>query len=715
MSQPATIIETKTIEKPKTHAQLLESLVFLSRFHNKPESKESLTAGICHGEEDITLDQAIRIAERAGFSTEYAELTVAQIDNMILPAVLFKKDGACVVALRKDGEQIKIIEPKSSEGEGEKAVYLQDVEENFSGNLLLFQPMFQYDGRSEVIDLPKATSWFWGTIFSNWRIYSLALLGTVMVNLFVVASPIFVMTTYDRVVPNGAFDTLWVLAFGVVVIAFFDFVIKGMRSYFIDAVGKRADFIISGRVFSQILNIQLANKQKSSGVMANTLKEFESLRDFFTSATLTTIGDFPFVFFFIFVIWLIAGPLAYVPLLAVPITLGVAFVAQIPLARVIEQSFRDSALKSAHLFEVLHGIETVKGAGLSAWANQAWETYVGRTAKSQMKARLISSLVVNFSQSMLLLTNVGIIVYGVYEIGKGNMTLGVLIAAMILSSRAMAPLVQVANLMVRYQQSKASLNALHKIMLTPVDRPDNKHFIQRSHLRGEIQFREADFSYPDEPLEALKNINIHIQPGEHVGILGRIGAGKTTLLKMIAGLYQPDAGACLVDGIDIRQIDAQDLRRNIGYVMQDSTLFYGTIKTNITLGAPYIDDETFLKACQIAGVEDFVKQHPRGYDQPVGEHGESLSGGQKQAIAVARALLLDPPILLFDEPTANMDHSTEQAFIKHLMEDLKDKTIVIVTHRTSILPAIDRLVVMDKGRVFADGPKDKVLAKLQEK
>lgn len=709
----------ESMQKAKEKAQkpiqdpLLMSLLFIMKFHGRPSNTDALTAGLPLKDNKLTLDSFLRSSERSGFVSEVVSHELETLTNLILPCVLLLEDDKACVLVKKDNRGNFMV-VSSELPDSVQTVSYQDLSANYSGQLILIQPKFHFDARSDVLEMPKPRSWFWGTLVSHWRIYLLALMGTVMVNLFVLASPLFVMNVYDRVVPNTAFDTLWVLAAGVIGVSFFDFVVKAMRAYFIDLVGKRSDFVISTRIFDQVLNMRLSSKQKSSGVLANTMREFESLRDFFTSATLTTIGDFPFVLLFIFVVWLIGGPMAYIPLIAVPLVLVVGILIQVPLSKIMQQSFQESSQKNAHLFEVLNSIETVKSAGTEAWATKTWEKLVGKVAQTAMKSRMLSNLAIHFAQMMLLLTSVGIIVMGVYQIEAGNMTMGTLIACMILNSRAMAPLIQVAQLLVRYQQSNASLHALDAIMKAPVERPESKRFLHRSKLKGEIEFREVSFSYPDEQIPSIKNISFKLKPGERVGIIGRIGAGKSTLLKMIMNLYEPEQGAILVDGIDIRQMDPVDLRRNMGYVLQDNVLFYGTVRDNITMGAPYVEDDQILRASQISGVDYFVRQHPLGYDQPVGERGEYLSGGQRQAIVIARSLLMDPPILLLDEPTGQMDHSTQRMFLSHLEHDLKDKTLILVTHRTRLLSAVNRLLVVDKGELVADGPKEKVLKALME-
>ncbi|MGH6917726.1 MAG: type I secretion system permease/ATPase, partial [Geminicoccaceae bacterium] len=458
----------------------------------------------------------------------------------------------------------------------------------------------------------------------------------------------------------------------------------------------------------------MAARPPSAGAFANNLREFESLRDFLASATLVTLVDLPFVLLFIAVVWLIGGPVALVPALAVPLVIGAGLVLQLPLNRVVRRSFQDAAQKHGVLVESISGLETIKSIGAEGRTQRHWERYVGVTAGSAMRARLLASLGVNFSALAQNLVTVGVVIFGVYRIADGEMTVGALVACTIITSRAMAPLAQVAGILTRYHQARAAFDALDQVMALPNERPADARFLHRPVVRGAVAFQNVTFRYPGEKQAALEQLSFAIGPGERVGLIGRIGSGKTTVEKLVLGLYEPDQGAVLLDGTDLRQIDPADLRRHVGCVLQDVFLFRGTIRDNIALGAPFADDRAVLRAAEIAGVENFVARHPQGFDLDVGERGERLSGGQRQAVAVARALLLDPPILVLDEPTSAMDNDAENRLKQRLGEILPGKTLLLVTHRASLLSLVERLIVLDGGRLLADGPKDEVLEALAE-
>ena len=520
------------------------------------------------------------------------------------------------------------------------------------------------------------------------------------------------MNVYDRVVPNNATDTLWVLAIGVAVIYILDTILKFIRSYFLEVAGKKSDIIMSSIIFERVMGLNMAVRPKSVGSFANNLKEFESIRGFFTSTTVATIIDLPFIFIFLFVIKLIAGQIVWVPIgIMVAIFIYTLFVKG-PLNRSIESSYAAAAHKNSVLIESLSNIETIKTMGASGSAQYQWEEASGEIANRGLKTRILSNSVSTMTAFFIQLNSVAVIVYGVYLIQEMELTMGGLIATVILSARAISPLGQVASLVANYEHTKTAYKNLNDIMKMPVDRPEGKEFIRRDEFNGFIEFQNVTFSYPEEEKKALDDVSFKIHPGEKIGIAGKIGSGKTTLEKLILGLYKPSSGTILIDGIDISQIDPADLRKNIGYVPQDVNLFRGSVKNNIIYKAPYVNDEQMIKASKLAGVDDFVKLHPKGYDMPVGERGDGLSGGQKQAIAIARAFLLDAPIVLLDEPTNSVDNVMESKIRANLAKNLVDKTTILITHKSTILSLVDRLIILDNGKLVIDGKRDEVLKKL---
>ncbi len=693
---------------------LLSCVVMLAGLLERPISAEALKAGLPQGAESFTPELAVRAAERAGIEARITSRPkLGNILPVTLPCILLLKGGnACVLLSYPGRNQAEIVTPEG--GAGTKTLDIETLQSQYTGYAIFARPEFKFDQRASAIGLVHPRAWFWGTLVKFWPIYSHVLLASVLINFFALASPLFIMNVYDRVVPNNAIETLWVLALGVATVFAFEFVMRNLRTYFVDVAGKNADVLIASRLLEQLMSMKLASKGASTGAMANNLREFESLREFFTSGTVIAVVDLPFIFLFIGVIWLVAGPVAYVPLLAVPLVVLVGIALQFPLRRVIEKTHRESTQKHALLVETIDGLETIKAAAAEGRIQRAWERFVGLTAESSGKARFISGIATTFAQVSIQMTTVAVVVYGVHRIAEGEITMGALIAATILTGRALAPLSSIAAMLTRLQQSRVALHSLDAIMNAPVERPAGKTFLHRPDLSGEIEFKEVSFQYPGQENNALESISFKVKPGERVGVLGRIGSGKSTVARLLIGLYEPANGAVLMDGTDIRQIDPADLRRSVGYVSQDNYLFFGSVRDNIAFSAPYLDDKSIQRAAHVAGVSDFLRGHPHGFDLQVGERGMSLSGGQRQAIVIARALLRDPNIILLDEPTSNMDNSTEAIFKKRLDEILPGKTLLLVTHRSSLLSLVDRLLIVDAGKIVADGPKEEVLNALKQ-
>ena len=699
---------------PADSDSLLECLTILTRYYGNPFSQESLRAGLPLENGQFTPEVFIRSAKRAGLTSKLHKRELSELSSLVTPAVLLlNKKRACVlVDIDHHEGKAKIIFPQT--GDGVKTISLMDLEEYYSGYAFYIREKHRYDQRTpQKLEL-KSRHWFWGTIFSSWRIYRDVLLASLLINVFVVASPLFVMNVYDRVVPNNAFDTLWVLAIGAVIVFSFDFILKMVRSYFIDLAGKKSDVLLSSRIMERVLGLSMSARPVSVGSFAKNLQEFESIREFITSSTVTVLVDLPFTLIILFVIFILGGPLALIPF-GCMVLIGIySYAIQGPLRRSVEKTIRSNAQKNATLIESLSGMEALKIAQAESDVQYKWEKSVGHIATWGIKTKMLSSSASTFSAYVQQMANIGMVILGVYLISNGDLSMGGLIASVMLSGRCMAPMAQIAGLATRFNQAKSALDGLNQVMEMPIERHDDRDYVNRPELKGSIEFDNVNFSYPGEEIQALRNVSLKINAGEKVAIIGRTGSGKTTMEKMLLGLYEPEEGAIRVDGIDLRQINPTDLRSSIGCVSQDITLFYGSIKENITLGASYVDDAQLLNAAKIAGVTEFADKHPNGLDMVVSERGQNLSGGQRQSVALARALLTDPPIMVLDEPSSAMDNTTEMRMKQQLKERCKDKTIVLVTHKASILDLVDRLIVIDNGRVVADGPKEQVHAALKQ-
>ena len=695
---------------------LLDCLVLLSKYFHNPYTADAIAAGLPITDNDMTPELFQRAAKRIGISSRLVKRPINKIPDMILPSVLLLEDQQACVLLEVDHKQgiAKIFRPES--GEGEVYLPLDKLQKSYKGYCFFVKPVYQFDKRSEQKDdaEKKKGHWFWGTVTRSWRIYRDVFVASLLINIFAVASPLFVMNVYDRVVPNSAFDTLWVLAIGAIVVYLFDFLLRSLRAYFIDIAGKKSDILVSAAIFSKVSNITMAARPKSVGAFAKNLQEFESIRDFITSASITTLVDIPFMFLIVGVIWLIGGPVGYIPIVTIFLIIAYSLIIQIPLRKSIEESQKTASQKNAVLIESLYNAESVKLNNAEGVLQTQWENAVGNIADWGVKTRQLSQSCSSFAMVAQQLTTVIIVIVGVYQIAEGTMSMGALIAAVMLTGRALGPMGQVASLATRYNQAKSAFSSLNEIMSSPVEKPDDVKFVHRPKFNGEFQFEDVSFAYPEQEQDAISSININIKKGEKVAIIGRIGSGKSTLGKLMTGLYTPSSGAMRIDGVDLRQVNPTDLRRNVGAVSQDVSLFYGSIKDNIVMGVPYMEDEAIIRAAELSGVAEFANRKPSGLDSIVGERGMQLSGGQRQSIAIARALLFDPPILILDEPTASMDNTTESRMKRRLMAAVKDKTLILITHKASMLDMVDRIIVMDNGRLIADGPKAHVHEALRQ-
>ena len=708
----------------KIKDELLQCLVIFTKLHNNPYSADALTIGLpVKDGEDIELFSLkssrslfSRAASRAGFASTLVRKDLEQISPLVLPCILMLRGKkACILeSFSADRKMANIITPELSTGSS--AIEMSRLKDEYLGYAYYLKREFVPEDTSstKLIDAGN-DHWFWGTLKRSKKIYFDVVIASFIINLFVLASPLFTMNVYDRVVPNNAVETLWVLALGVSVVYGIDLFLKFVRSYFLEIAGKKSDIIMSSILFERVMDMKFSNKPKSVGSFASNLKEFDTVRNFFSSASLAAIVDLPFAIIFLVVTYFIGSYIVLVPIVIMMAILCYTFFIKDPLQNAIKSTFEASAVKNGILIESLSSLETIKTLGASGHVQWNWEEATGEIANRSIKSKIITTSITTVTSFLVQLNTIAIIVLGVYMIQDTHLTMGGLIAVVMLSSRAIAPMGQVASLAANFEQTKTAYQSLSKIMQMPVERPEGKKFVRRNSFDGKIEFKNVSFTYPDTTKGSLDRINFVIQPGEKVGIIGKNGSGKTTLQKLILGLYSPTEGSVLIDGIDINQIDPADLRRNIGYVPQDVVLFKGTVRENIVQKAPYVDDIQIIRAAKVSGVDEYVNAHPLGFDMPVFERGDGISGGQRQSIAVARAFLLDSPIILLDEPTNSLDNTVENKLKVNLKTNTINKTMLLVTHRTSMLDLVDRLIVMDNGKILLDGPRDEVLARLSGK
>jgi len=694
---------------------LLECLLILGKIHHRPLSSDMLITGLPLVENRLTPRLFVRAAANAAFSARIVKRSLDKIPALVLPCVVLLNDNRAAVVVGKTNDtDFKLIMPET--GSGETTLSRDELFELYEGHAIFVKPSFEFDARAESEEKGLSSkNWFWGTLWKYRKIYASVILAAVFINLFAIAGSLFVMNVYDRVIPNNATDTLWVLASGIGLVYIFDFLLKTLRGRLIDKAGKNADVLMSSFIFQRVLGIKMEHKPNSAGSFANQVKGYESLREFFTSASLTTIIDLPFVALFLAFMGFIAGWIAFIPAAAIAVILITGAMLHIPLKKAAISSHGSSAQKHAILVEAINGFESIRGLSATGAFQRRMEDCLAKTARSEVESRRYSAFATNFTVFITQLVSVFIVVISVYRIQAGEMSMGALIGCTILSGRAMAPIGQVAALLSRLQQSLVSLKGLNDMVKLPQERDPDRQYVRKSVFIPSLEFKEVDFAYGGGQNYALSKASFSIKAGEKVAILGRVGSGKSTLLRLALGFYQPTNGMVLADSTDIRSLDPAELRRRIGYIGQDNLLFHGTLKSNILMAAPWADEEAMLEAAQLAGVERFASKHPLGYDLQVGERGENLSGGQRQAVNIARALLNQPELLVMDEPTSAMDANAEREFITNIDKYSKlggGRTVILSTHKPSMLKLADRILVMDQGKIAADGPKADVMRQL---
>jgi len=703
---------------------LLQCLVLFTGLYHKPFTAEALIAGLPispfdekQGLFDLKTSKGLfaRAASRAGLKSTLVAKKLSMISPLQLPMILLLKNSqACILhSFSSDHSTCKVVLPGAEAIE--EIISFKDLTQEYTGFAFLIKRPFVYDENDALTLNTKQKHWFWDTLKLSAGFYRDVLYATLLINLFVLASPLFTMSVYDRVIPNNAMETLWVFASGVLIIYTLDTFLKFARAILLERAGKKSDVIMSSIIFERVMDLQMASHPKSVGSFASNLKDFDMIRSFLTNATLTVLVDMPFAVLFLFVIWYIGNWMVAIPLVMMILILGYTLFIRNLLRESIEESHKASAAKSSILIEALQNIETLKTLGVTGHMQWAWEEATGEIAQKSLRSRMISTSISTITGYLIQLTTVFLVIAGVYLIGEHELSMGGLIGIVIIASRTVAPMGQAASLISNYADAKSAYDVISTIIAQPSERPHGKKFITRSDLKGEIEFRDVSFSYDNSEHQALKTISLHVKSGEKVAIIGRIGSGKSTISKLLLHLYEPQTGSILIDGIDINQIDPIDLRKNISYVSQDITLFKGTVKENILYRSSRVGDEQMLRASIIAGADEFIKKHPQGYEMPIGERGMGLSGGQKQSIGIARALLYESPIVLMDEPTNAMDQLSEKRLMANLKTYIEDKTAIFITQKHTILELVDRVIVMNEGKVYLDGPKNQVMAKLSGK
>lgn len=708
----------------RKYDSLLDSLVLYTRLFHRPFSAESLLQGLPLGnnEEDQLLfsknsskSMFSRAAARAGLKTTIIEKPIKDILKLQLPVILLlSNENSCILdSFNEDKTKAKIIFA-GVDDPLEEWVSVEELEDEYLGFAFMLKKVYEYEqgNNKKTLAIDNQKHWFWNTLGFSKTIYIDCIIASLLINLFVLATPLFTMNVYDRVIPNNAQETLLVFTIGIVTVFLLDALLKFIRTYFLEMAAKKSDIIMSSIIFERVLDMQMSEHPKSVGSFANNLRSFDSIRSFLTSATLNVLIDFPFAILFLIVIFYLGGYLVLVPIFIICLIIIYAYFIKDPLKKSLEATYEASAKKNGILIESLQNIETIKAQGMAGNVQYTWEESTGEIANKGLKSKLISASIPTITGLLVGLNTVLIVVFGVYLIQDFQLTMGGLIATMILSGRAIAPMGQIVSLITNYEDTKQSYRMLDEIVNKQLERPLAKEFVRKPVINGNIEFRNVSFKYPQSEAYALRNVTFKINSGEKVAFIGRIGSGKSTIAKLILKLYEPEEGSILIDGIDISQIDPADLRKSISYVPQDIQLFRGTIRQNILGIHKFIDDEWMLDCSKTSGTDEFVRIHPAGYDMPIGERAQGLSGGQRQSVGIARALINNADIWMFDEPTNAMDQTSESIVLRNLNNKIADKTLLLVTQKMNMIDLVDRIIVMNFGEKVLDGPKDEVIRQL---
>ena len=700
---------------------IIEHIALTTRLLGAPVSEAALSAEVVRDKKlNVNFHSLVEVLRSHGFENTLSKRSLEDIPSLAVPVVLILHNEEAAVVTKIEGAgRARKYHIRQTDGLAQELDYAQ-LSVLYLGYCWFIKPKMVSDARSELPEYHLPKSWFWKVIWRFRSYYYQVILATFIINFLALVSSLYVMNVYDRVIPNQAYETLWVLSIGVFLAIAFEFAAKMIRGHLTDIAGKKADLIISSALFRRVLALRLADRPASSGSYANNLREFEAVREFMTSASLLTLVDLPFLLLFVTVIAIIGGKLALVPLTIIPIVIIVGFLVQRPLSRHINESMKESSQRSGLAVEAIEGIETLKTNNATTWAQQRWDEYTAKTSAASIKVKDTSNFMINFTIGMQQLNTVGLVLLGTYLIHAENpaerITMGALIAAVILSGRALSPLSQIAGLATRFQQAKLALEGVNNIVQRPIERDPERKYITLDRVEGGIAFDNVSFQYQEETGAAVSDLKLNIRPGEKVGVLGRIGSGKSTMLKLASGLYDSAKGNITLDGVDMRQLDPNFLRSEVVLLSQQPRLFLGTLRENMDLARfdGYSTDQELLAALKRFGLDRIIRNHPRGLDMPLGEDGLGLSGGQKQIIALARMTLRHPKVVLLDEPTTGLDQATERMALNAVAQWSKDKTMVVVTHRPQVLQIVNRIIVMDNGKVVMDGPRDLVLQKLMQ-
>jgi ATP-binding cassette subfamily C protein LapB len=691
---------------------LLMSLTMAAKLLGRPVHLQVLRAGFAlDARGRVPLEAYPDLAHKHGLMAAWSRIQVADIPAYVLPVLMPLKDGrACVLRVIEGKEAVVLWAHMGME---EQRIAVPELQALARPEVLALKVATQRSDQTLAPMHDKAFSWFWDTLWRFRHFYVESMVATVVANILTLASVFFTMNVYDRVVPTQAYSSLWTLAIGTTVAIVMEFIMRWLKARLVDLGGKKADLAINATLLREIMAIRLEHRPQSVGIFASSMRDFESLRDFFSSSSLVLLADMPFVLMYLVLIALVAGPLALVPAAVVPVLLAIGLYAQKPLMKAMRENMKESGDKQSVLVESVLNLELLKAHNAESYLQRRWELSNLAGADSYKKIRGLTNWIMGLTTAIQQLVTVVMVVGGVYMIHANQLTLGGLIASVILAGRAISPLASVMSLASRYQQAVSSLETLDGLIKRPRDRVHGRNYVVPESIEGRLDADAVEFAYPGQhKIPVIKKVSMTIPAGQKVAMLGRVGSGKSTLLRLMSGLYAPLAGSIRIDGVDMLQIDPAEVRNRMGYVGQDPQLFMGTLRENLVLSDSWITDSKMAETLKALGIYDLVANHPLGLDMPITEAGGGLSGGQRQLLSIARMMLRNPQLVFMDEPTANMDQNSEARVIAVLKEWLRGRTLLMSTHRPQLLEWVDHIAVIDGGQCVAMGPKQDMMARL---
>ncbi len=680
---------------------LREGLSLLAAELGVTASAAMLGDGLPLDDGRLPLDQVRRAMRRAGLSARVVPLPLDDVPEDLFPTLILLRNGRCLVFAAREDDEAVVLSPFTNGGA--QRVSMEKLRAAYAGDMVFARPTYNGDTRAEGYAKPQKRHWLKSTVKEAWPAFIEVGAAAIFANLLAVASSLFVMQVYDRVVPTSNFPTLWVLTTGVVIAILAELLLRSLRAHLLEATGKTLDHKLSSRLFEQVMAVRLSAKPGSTGAFASQVKEFETVREFFTASTVAAVSDAPFIIFFITIIAILGGPVAIAPAVGVILMLIPAVLLQGKMAELSRANLREGAVKHGLLLETVDNLEGLKAARGEGRNLRLWEMLSNQLADSSLKNRNLSTMISSMGQSIQQLTYVGAVVIGVHQIAAGNMTMGALVACSLLVSRAVSPTAQFTGIMSRWQHVKVALEGLDQLMDAPTERPAERQFTRKPDLVGHYQLQNVEVKLSPEAAPVLTLPRLEIRAGEKIALIGGNGAGKSTLLRVLSGLGDVTSGSVLLDDVSLLQIEPADRRRAIGFLPQDAVLFHGTLRENLTLDGGRHSDSELLEAMDAVGLGTYVRAHPQGLDLPLIGRG-SVSGGQRQAIALARLILQDPRIVLMDEPTAAYDQNNERQLIDYLAGWLVGRTVVIATHRRTIFGLTNRVIALSNGKIVGDGP-----------